>query len=225
MQAHHIKPVNKGETIWTITPQGVISIGKLFLEGKVCSERLIAVAGESATEKKHFKTTAGAPLSSIIGEGATKSGDVRVIGGNVLSGTTQTDDSYLGFYDTQLTLIPEIKGHEFMGWMLPGFGKESFSRVFSSFLSPKKKFSHNTGYHGGVRAFVETGKYESVLPMDIYPVNLIKSIMYEDFEEMEQLGIYEVAPEDFALCDYVCVSKIEAQHLVRQGLDKFRKEG
>ena len=114
---------------------------------------------------------------------------------------------------------------EFMGWMLPGGEKESYSRTFLSFLSPNKKYSHNTGYHGGVRAFVQTGAYESVVPMDIFPVHLVKCIMAGDLEAMEGLGILEVAPEDFALCDFICVSKIEVQDTLRKGLDYFRKEG
>ena len=225
VQAHHIKAVNKGETVWTITPQGVISIGKLFLEGKYNAERIVAVAGESATEKKHFKTISGVKLSTLLGDKPTKDHTVRVISGDILSGTKMNDESYLGFQDSLVTLIPEIQEREFMGWLVPGLNKESYSNTFLSWLTPSKKYNHNTGYHGGVRAMVQTGKYESVVPMDIYPTHLLKSIMYQDFEEMEALGIYEVAPEDLALCDYVCVSKIEAQALLREGLDAFLKEG
>ena len=225
VQIHHVKPINKGDTVWTINPTGVIAIGKLFLEGKYKAERVVAVAGECAPEKKHFKTISGVKLSTLLGDNPTNSHRIRVISGDILAGTKKGSDSFLGFSDSLITMIPEIQTKEFMGWLKPGLDKESYSNTFLSFLTPKKKYNHDTGYHGGVRAMVQTGKYESVTPMDIYPTHLLKSIMYRDFEEMEALGIYEVAPEDFALCDYVCVSKIEAQALIREGLDVFLKEG
>ena len=223
IQIHHIKPVTKGSSVWTINPQAVINIGKLFIEGKANYERIIAVAGESAPEKSHVKTIAGAPVKTVAG--SQVSANARCISGDVLSGMKKEYDGYIGWHYNQLSIIPEIQDKEFMGWLLPDPNKESFSHTFFSWLTPKKKFSHNTGYHGGERAFVATGEDEQVVPMDIFPVHLIKCIMYGDIEAMEGLGILEVAPEDFALCDYICVSKIETQTILRDGLELYRKEG
>jgi Na+-transporting NADH:ubiquinone oxidoreductase subunit A len=223
VQIHHIKPVKKGDVVWTLTPQQVINVGKLFIEGKANFERIIAVAGESAPVKKHIKTIAGAPVKTVAGDKVST--DARCISGDVLSGVQKNLDGFIGWHANQLTIIPEIQKKEFMGWMLPSPKTESYSRTFFSWLSPGKKFSHNTGYHGGERAFVATGEYESVMPMDIFPVHLIKCIMYADIEAMEGLGILEVAPEDFALCDFICVSKIETQTILRDGLELYRKEG
>ena len=223
IQIHHIKPVKKGDVVWTIDPQAVINIGKLFIEGKANYERVVAVAGESAPSKKHVKTIACAPVKTVAGEQINEA--ARCISGDVLSGIQKSANGYTAWNSCQLTLIPEINKKEFMGWVLPNPNVESFSRTFWSWLSPKKKYSHNTGYHGGERAFVATGEYESVVPMDIFPVHLIKCIMYGDIEAMEGLGILEVAPEDFALCDFICVSKIETQTILRDGLELYRKEG
>ena len=225
VQVHHIKPVNKGEVVWTVTPQTVINLGKLFIEGKPNFERVVAVCGESAKVRKHIKTIAGAPLKTILNGKVDESQEVRYICGDVLSGSKKEADGFLAWETNQISLIPEINKKEFMGWMLPNPNKESFSRTFWSWMSPNKKYSHNTGYHGGERAFVATGEYEAVVPMDIFPVHLIKCIMFGDIEAMEGLGILEVAPEDFALCDFICVSKIEVQEILRQGLDLYRKEG
>jgi Na+-transporting NADH:ubiquinone oxidoreductase subunit A len=224
IQIHHVAPINKDEVLWTLSPQAVISIGNLFLQGKVVSEKVIALTGESIDQRKHVKVITGASIAEVTKGRVKADADLRYISGDVLSGRTITG-GFLGITASQVTVIPEIEKMEFMGWALPGGEKESFSRTFPSFLSPKKKYSHNTGYHGGVRAFVQTGAYESVVPMDIYPVHLIKCIMAGDLEAMEGLGILEVAPEDFALCDFICVSKIEVQDLLRKGLDFFRKEG
>lgn len=225
IQIHHIKPVGKGDVVWTVTPQTVVNIGKLFIEGKPNFERVVAVCGEKAKDKKHIKTIAGANLKAILKGKVDESAEVRYICGDVLSGSKKNADGFMAWECNQISLIPEIQNKEFMGWLLPGPNKESYSRTFWSWLSPGKKFSHNTGYHGGVRAFVATGDYESVVPMDIFPVHLIKCIMYGDIEAMEGLGILEVAPEDFALCDFICVSKIEVQQTLREGLDLYRKEG
>ncbi|EDM25719.1 Na(+)-translocating NADH-quinone reductase subunit A [Lentisphaera araneosa HTCC2155] len=224
IQIHHIAPINKDEVVWTLTAQAVISIGNLFIQGKVVSEKVIALTGESIDKRKHVKVITGASVADVT-KGRVKSDEnLRYISGDVLSGRTITG-GFIGSSTSQLTVIPEINKMEFMGWVLPGNEKESFSRTFFSFLSPNKKYSHNTGYHGGERAFVQTGAYESVVPMDLYPVHLIKCIMAGDLEAMEGLGILEVAPEDLALCDFVCVSKIEVQDTLRKGLDFFRKEG
>ena len=147
-----------------------------------------------------------------------------MIAGDILSGTLINTDGCLGFYDTQLTVLPEGDEAEFLGWMLPGLHKFSASRTFLSWLSPSKKYNLDTNMHGEERAYVMTGEYEKVLPMYIYTTPLIKAIMIEDVELMENLGIYEVSPEDLALCEFVCTSKIELQSIIRQGLDLVRKD-
>jgi Na+-transporting NADH:ubiquinone oxidoreductase subunit A len=156
--------------------------------------------------------------------GRTHEGEVRYISGNVLTGSSIGKSGYLGFYDHQLTLIPEGHYHEFFGWALPGFGKFSFSGTFPAKLFKGTKFKLDTNLHGGERAFVMTGQYDRVLPMDIYPVHLLKAILADDVELMEKLGIYEVDEEDFALCEVICTSKIEVQALIRRGLDLVRSE-
>lgn len=153
-----------------------------------------------------------------------KEGDLRYISGNVLTGTQIRADNFPGIYDFMVTVIPEGNYHEFLGWALPGFGKYSTSRTFFSWLTPNKKYALNTNLNGGNRAFVMTGEFEKVLPMDIYPLQLIKAIMFEDIDLMENLGIYEVEPEDFALCEFVDTSKTEIQSIIRKGLELMRKE-
>ena len=149
---------------------------------------------------------------------------MRVISGNVLTGTKLGKDEYISYYDSQVTVIEEGNQPTFMGWLAPGLDKLSFSRAFFSWMRPQKVYTLNTNKNGGERAFLFTGVYEKVLPMDIYPMHLLKAILTEDVDKMEQLGIYEVAPEDFALCEYVCPSKIEIQSIIRSGLDMIRKE-
>ena len=165
----------------------------------------------------------GANISNLVSENI-KDGDNRFISGDIFSGDKIDKNGSLGFYHTSILVIEEGNKQEFLGWMLPGFNKFSTSRTFFSWLSPKKKYTLDANMHGEERAYVMTGEYEKVLPMDIYPSHLIKSIMVEDIELMEQLGIYEVAPEDFALCEFVCTSKINVQQIVRDGLDLVYKE-
>jgi Na+-transporting NADH:ubiquinone oxidoreductase subunit A len=153
-----------------------------------------------------------------------KPGNLRYISGNVLTGATIQRDGFLGYYDSQVTVIPEGNYFEFFGWMMPGLEKFSFSKTFASTLFPRKNYNMDTNFHGGERAFVMTGLYEKVVPMDIYPMQLLKAIMAEDIDMMENLGIYEIAEEDFALCEYICPSKIEIQSIVRKGLDMMVRE-
>ncbi len=149
---------------------------------------------------------------------------MRFISGNVLTGDKIESDGYLGFYHHQITVIPEGDYYEFFGWALPGFKKFSNTRQFFSKLIPTSNYQLDTNYHGSERAYVMVGQYEKVFPFDIYPVYLIKAILANDIDKMEELGIYEVSPEDFALCDFVCTSKIETQEIVRSGLEMLRKE-
>ncbi len=224
VQIHHIDPLNKGEVVWYISPQDVLVIGKLFNEGIFDATRVIALTGAQVNKPKYYKTILGCSIKNMIADGGLKEGDNRIISGNVLTGYQIPADGYLGFYDSQVTVIPEGHEFEFMGWLAPGFNKYSMSRTFFSWLKPNKKFNLDTNLHGEERPFVLTGQYEKVFPMDIYPVQLLKSILIEDIDMMEKLGIYEVVEEDFALCEFVCTSKINSQEIIRRGLDIVRKE-
>ncbi|MGB4205363.1 MAG: Na(+)-translocating NADH-quinone reductase subunit A [Bacteroidales bacterium] len=223
VQIHHIDPINKGDIVWVTDVQSVITIGRLFREGKYDSSVIVALAGSEVLKPQYFKTRRGASISKMVDKNV-KEGDLRYISGNVLTGTQIRADNYLGIYDSMVTVIPEGNYHEFLGWALPGFGKYSTSRTFFSWLTPNKKYALNTNLNGGHRAFVMTGEFEKVLPMDIYPLQLIKAILFEDIDLMENLGIYEVEPEDFALCEFVDTSKTEIQSIIRKGLELMRKE-
>ena len=224
VQIHHIDPVNKGEVVCCVNPQDVLVIGKLFTQGKFDAARIIALTGSGVNSPKYFKVIIGTGVKHLIADAGMKDGTNRIISGNVLTGNQISNDGYLGFYDTQITIIPEGNEPEFIGWMKPGFDKFSMSRAYFSWLTPKKKHDLNTNLHGEERPFVMTGQYEQVFPMDLYPVQLLKSILVDDIDMMEKLGIYEVVEEDFALCEFVCTSKIESQHIIRRGLDIIKKE-
>lgn len=223
VQIHQIAPINKGETVWALNYQDVLIIGKLFLEGKYNALRYIALTGSEVEKPRYYKVISGASIKNLV-EGKVSSGNNRYISGNVLTGTKINPEGYLGFYDTQITVIPEGGEDEFFGWVKPNPNKFSISRTLVSWLQPSKSYSLDASMNGEERAFVVTGEYEKVFPFDIYPVQLLKSILVNDIEAMENLGIYEVAEEDFALCEVVCTSKIEVQKTVRQGLDLMLKE-
>jgi len=223
VQIHHIDPINKDDIIWYLSPQDVLTIAALFKDGKYDVSRVIALAGSQIKRPKYYRTIGGASITNFL-EDNLNEGKTRVISGDVLTGTRIDKNGALGFYDYQITAIPEGDEEEFLGWMTPGLNKFSVSRTFLSWLFPTKKYNLDANLHGEERAYVMTGEYEKVLPMDIYPTQLIKSIMIEDIELMENLGIYEVSPEDFALCEFVCTSKIEVQSIIRHGLDLVRKE-
>ncbi len=225
IQIHHINPINKGDIVWTVNPLDVIIIGRLFLRGIYDATKVIALAGSEVLKPRYFILKTGASISNIVAGNITKSPEeLRFISGNVLTGTKISADGFLGFYDNMVTVIPEGDYHEFMGWAQPGFKKYSFSSSFLSNLFPGRKYALDTNLHGGERAYVVTGQYEKVLPMDIFPVHLIKAILAKDIDKMENLGIYEVAEEDFALCEYICTSKTNVQEIIREGLDLMIKE-
>ncbi len=225
IQIHHVAPVNKGETVWTVNPQLVALIGKTFLLGRTDSSWTFALAGSRVSEPVYIKGTQGMAVGPLLSGKITRDEmPARVISGNVLTGTAIGEEGFLGFYDSLVTVIPEGKYFDFLGWAMPGANKFSMSRTFLSTLIPRKAWTIDTNLHGGHRAFVMTGQYEKVLPMDIYPVHLIKAAITEDIDHMEQLGIYEVIEEDMALCEFVCTSKTEVQEILRKGLDLVRKE-
>lgn len=223
IQIHHINPINKGEVVWVVGVQEVITIGRLFNQGRYNPEVIVALAGSEVLKTAYYKTKRCASVYEML-KGNISEGNDRFISGNVLTGTRIRPDNYLNFYDSMVTVIPEGDHHEFLGWALPGVNKFSISRSFITWLRPKHNYVLDSNKNGGERAYVMTGLYERVLPMDIYPMQLIKAILVEDIDLMENLGIYEVEPEDFALCEFVDVSKSEIQTIIRHGLELMRKE-
>ncbi len=224
VQIHHVAPINRGEFVWTTTPHGLQQIGRLFLEGKYDCTQIISLAGSEVKSPQYYKVKSGIPVKKVI-EGNLKQDHVRIISGNVLTGTRTKLEGNLGFLDHMISVIPEGDYHEFLGWILPTSKKLSFHKAFGllSFLSPKKERILDTNMHGEERAIVQTGVFEQVLPMDIYPIYLIKAILARDFEEMEALGIYEVIEEDLALCEFVDVSKMEIQSILREGIEALQE--
>lgn len=226
-QIHHIDPINKGEIVWTVNALDVALIGRSLLAGKIDTSRLVALTGSEVKKTKYIKTTLGAEIAALI-EDNIEGENYRVISGNVLTGDkVDPKDGYLGFYHNQITVIPEGDEPKFVitkGWMGPGTGKFSINRTYFSWLTPNKKRKLDTNLNGEVRAFVVTGEMEKVFPFDIYPMQLVKATIYNDIDLMENLGIYEVAPEDFALCEFVCTSKINIQEKIRKGLDVIQEE-
>ncbi len=220
VQIHHIDSINKGDVVWTINPFGVIQIGKLFLEGIYDSSKVVALAGSEVNNPQYYKTYTGASIKKMV-TGNIKSDNVRYVAGNVLTGEKIDAEGHIGYFDNMVTVIPEGDYHEMFGWILPTTNKLSFQRAFGllSFLNPKKEFVVDTNLKGEPRAFVQTGVFEKVTPMDILPTYLLKAILAEDYDDMEGLGIYEIIEEDLALCEFVDVSKHDVQSIVREGLD------
>lgn len=224
VQIHHIKPINKGDVVWTLNPADVVIIGRLFLSGKFDARRNIALTGSELNEPCYTSVIVGASLQDVL-NGKVKEGNNRYISGDVFTGVKTTHDGYLGFKANTITVIPEGDEAEFLGWLIPTYARPSFSRSFPYFLNAKKKFRVNTSMHGEARAFVVTGEYEKLLPMDVLPVQLLKAVLAKDFEAMENLGIYEVLEEDLALCEFACTSKMDVQEILREGLDIMLAEG
>jgi Na+-transporting NADH:ubiquinone oxidoreductase subunit A len=225
IQIHHTAPINKGEVVWVINPLNVIIIGRLFTMGVYDTTKIIAVAGSEVLKPRYYITKIGASITEFVANNTTQPTEkLRFISGNVLTGSKISANGHLGMYDNMVTVIPEGDFYEFVGWATPGFTKYSNTRTFFSKLLPDKKYALHTNINGGERAFVITGQYDKVLPMDIYPVHLLKAILAGDIDKMENLGIYEVAEEDFALCEYVCTSKVDVQNIIREGIDLMIKE-
>ena len=220
-----LDPVNKGEVVWTISPQDLVVIGELLLTGKFNAERIVALSGSSVKNPKYYTTKIGSEVSTILYTSGLNEEHVRIIDGNVLSGKKITPKGNLGYYTNTVTVIPEGDDYEFFGWNKPVFNKLSVTRALTfSWLQPKKKYDLNTNTNGEHRAFVVTGSFEKVFPLDILPMQILKACKYEDLDEMEALGMYEVAPEDFALTEFICVSKQPHQDIIRKGLDLMYKE-
>ncbi|MEZ7878579.1 MAG: Na(+)-translocating NADH-quinone reductase subunit A [Flavobacteriales bacterium] len=230
VQIHHTAPLNKGVVVWTISPQDVANLGTLLKSGKYIPSRVVACGGSECKNPQHVLTLSGASISSIVDvpSKAHNGDEVRVISGSPLTGDQVSKDGYLGAYHSAIALLPEGHDPKFLlttGWLGLGLGRFSLSKSFLTWLMPKSKaWPLDTNMGGEERAFVVSGQYEKVFPMDIHPVHLVKSIVVNDIDSMEKLGIYEVAPEDFALCEYGCTSKIPVQKIVREGLDNLRNE-
>jgi Na+-transporting NADH:ubiquinone oxidoreductase subunit A len=222
-QISQIDPLNKGEVVWVINPHDLLIVGELLITGKFNFTRTLALTGSQFQNPSYVSVVAGASISNVVANNIIND-HTRIISGNVLSGTQVSEDDFLGYYDNQITAIPEGDDYEFFGWNKPVFNKISPSRALTfSWLTPNKKYDLNTNTNGEHRAFVVTGSYENVFPLDIYPLQFLKACMYQDLDEMENLGGYEVAPEDFALTEFICVSKQPHQKIVREGLDLMKE--
>ncbi len=225
VQINNVSPVNKGEVVWTLGAEEVIFIGRLFNTGKVDLTRTIAVAGSEIKAPAYVKALVGQQISSIVKGNIATDKKVRLIDGNPLTGLKVNETAFLGAHSTEITAIPEgDEADEAFGWIMPRFNQFSTSRTYCSWLMGNKEYSLDSRIKGGERHMIMSGEYDSVFPMDIYPEQLVKSIIAGDIEKMEALGIYEVAPEDFAVCEFVDSSKLELQRIVREGLDMLRKE-
>jgi len=217
-----ISPINKGDVVWTLNLPDLIIIGDAILNQKYNAERIIAISGSSIESPKYFKTKIGSCISSFL---KIKHENSRIISGNILSGTKLDLSGHLRHYDNEITVIPEGNDYDLFGWAKPIFDKFSFSRALTfSWLFPNKKYDLNTNTNGEHRAFVVTGSFEQIFPLNIYPMQILKACMYQDLDEMEALGMYEVSPDDFALTEFICVSKQPHQDIIRKGLDLMKKE-
>lgn len=224
-QINKIDPINKGERVWVVTPQDLVIIGEAISSGIYNPERIVALAGSSVKNPQYYLTKIGAEIATFLYTSGVKDTNFRVINGDVLTGSKASPDGFLGFYNNTVTVIPEGDDYEFFGWNKPVTNKISPTRALTfSWLFPKRKYNLNTNTNGEHRAFVVTGLYEEVFPMDIYPLQLLKACMVGDLDEMEQLGLYEVAPEDFSLTEFICISKQPHQQIIRDGLDLLLKE-
>ncbi len=226
VQIHHIKPIANTDVVWTVGVQEVMSIGALFTKGRFDAERVVALAGAELSNPHYIRTHLGASIENFIkGNIDEEAGELRYLSGDVLTGTQIEPNGFLGFFDDQITVLLEGKYNEMFGWLLPLAPRPSISRTMPGFLMPNFEYRADTNTHGEGRAFVVTGQYESVLPMDIYPQHLMKSVLIGDFEKMEGLGLLELVEEDIALCEFVCTSKQPLQRILRDGLDMLNEQG
>ncbi len=245
-QIAQLCPINKGDVVWTMNPQDIATLGHLTTTGVYCPERVVAVAGPQIKSPHYFRTYLGANVETLVAGQASNSGyprledassmsGNRLISGNILSGTQIDANGFVGGYDSLLSILPEGDYYDFMGWLMPGLKKFSFSRTFlSGFFARCKNVQQmlpsctkpvfDTNTHGEERPYVFTGNFEQVFPFDIYPLQLIKACIIGDMELQENLGIYEVEPEDFALCEFIDTSKTDIQPIIREALETLRKE-
>ena len=225
VQINHLSPIVKGETVWTIGAEAVIFIGRLMNTGRIDMTRTVALTGSEVLKPAYCKLKVGALLTHVFKDNVTTGKDLRYISGNVLTGKQVSPNGFLGAFHTQLSVIPEgDEIHEMLGWIKPRFNQFSTSHSYFSWLLGKKEYVIDARVKGGERHMIMSNEYDRVFPMDIFPEYLLKAIIAGDIDRREALGIYEVAPEDFALCEFVCSSKVEVQRIVRAGLDMLRAE-
>lgn len=225
VQVNHLNPVNKGEVVWTVDPTAVLFIGRLLNTGKVDLRRTVALCGSEIKEPAYVDMLVGEELATLLSNSYDADHHVRIINGNVLTGKPTTKNGFLGAHTSEITVIPEGDDvDEMAGWIMPRFKQFSVNRSYFSWLCGKRKYALDARIKGGERHMIMSGEYDRVLPMDIYGEYLIKAIIAGDIDRQEQLGIYEVSPEDFALAEFVDSSKLELQRIVREGLNILRKE-
>lgn len=224
VQISNISPIEKGEVVWTVQIQDVIAMGEYFINGIYDASRVVALTGSEVIKTGYYKVFLGSSIKPLVQSNVTKGKELRYISGNVFTGDQISAEGYLGSYQNQVTVIPEGKHFRFMGWSWPGWTRPTVHKVYFSKLLTNKVWKVDTNENGDIRAIVMSGEYDRFVPMQILPEFLIKAIITKDIDKMEQLGIYEVAPEDFALAEYACTSKIHLQEIVREGLDLMMKE-
>lgn len=226
VQISHVSPIRKGETVWTLTPEGLAAIGRLFTTGRVDLRRKLAITGPAAIEPSYVKAYPGTPVSEFQAYYGTNGDSVRIISGDLLSGRNVGSEGYLGWFDNQITIIHEGRHREYFGWLRPlRWQQYSADRSYFSWLTPKRSYALDTNLHGGKRAFlVNDAYYSRVLPMDIYPLYLVKACLAGDIDKMEKFGIYEVLPEDLATCEFVDPSKNDIQEIIAGGIELMLKE-
>jgi Na+-transporting NADH:ubiquinone oxidoreductase subunit A len=222
VQIHHTAPLAQGDVVWYLGVQEVITLGRLFNTGEFVQERIIAVTGAELEETGYVRTYQGAAIADLVGSDVGEG--VRYISGDVLSGKEKEDKGYVGMFDDQVTVIDEGDEYELFGWLLPLKLRPSVSGTMPNRFFPDIKFRANTNTHGEKRAFVVTGQYEKLLPMDIHVQHLMKAILNNDFERMEGLGLFELSEEDVALCEFACTSKQPLQKILREGLEVMREQ-
>jgi len=225
VQIHNINAIAPSHKVWTLNIQSVVTLGKLWTEGKYDASKLVAVTGAEINKNAYVKTYQGASIEQIVAGNVNSDITARYISGDVLSGSQIEEKGYLNFHDDQLTVIKEGNEYEMFGWLLPLSPRPTISKTYPNFLFPDYEFQAETNMHGEKRAFVVTGQYESVLPMDIHLGYLMKNIVINDYEMMEGLGIHELEEEDVALAEFTCTSKQPLQSILREGLDYMRSQG
>ena len=221
-QLNVLSPINKGETVWYTYAQDLVAIGNLFINGTYDSNRVVAFTGSEVKEPAYYQTRIGADMSGLYSN--ITSENVRIISGNVLTGKKINGDNFLGFYDSQISVIPEGDHYQLFGWLAPNFKKFTSTNTMGASLCKKSRKVLDTNLNGGIRPLIMTGNFEKVFPFDIYPMQLIKACIIKDIDQMEELGIYEIDAEDFALCEVIDPSKTPIQQIIREGLELLRKE-
>lgn len=229
VQINHLNPVNKGESVWTMNIQDVAMLGKYATTGTLELQRRIAIAGPKVKNPAYVTAFSGTPISALIEGNINRDENTRIINGNVLSGLKATENDFLSPFSGAITVIAEgDHADELLGWAMPRLNKFSSTSLYltklQQMLCPKRQFEFDARLCGGERAFIMSGEYQKVFPMDVMPEQLVKAMIAKNIDKMEQLGAYEVAPEDFALCEFVCTSKIKTQSIVREALNYMRKE-